>query len=178
MNKDLLKGITRTHMLMTLLFTVFLIVSFVSFHKLHIIDTWPAMFAIFYFFIFEFKKEKIITIFAGAFVGLLIGLALPSAMGCLVPIFGAENSLYLFVGIAIFFVILLGPVAPALFNPITFTYAYLSVINAKSIPSNWLNWLLLMIVGGGILVGGIYGLNCLLRKLGNSNVAETETYHH
>ncbi|PAB61186.1 hypothetical protein CCE28_01805 [Anaeromicrobium sediminis] len=168
------KGITKEHLITTTLMVVWLVICTVILTKLHIHDKWPAFLAVIFFFNVHFDTSSLKTIFGAGAMGLSIGYTMPIILSVLAPIVGGEIAFYMLIGIVLFVIIGLGPIARFLFNPVTFTYALLALLHLKEVPAHTFQWLGIHFLGGALCISGIYGI---VRMMNKNGVHDGEATH-
>ncbi|MCT4635702.1 MAG: hypothetical protein N4A31_05640 [Rickettsiales bacterium] len=154
----------KQHLTTTVSFVTWLVICTAIFHKLHVHATWPAYLVVIFFFNSHFDTSKLKSIFGGGTMGLILGYTFPIILSTLTPIIGPEYAFYALIGITLLAIIGLGPVADFLFNPVTFAYALLVLLNMGEVHEHIFTWLLTHFIGGALCIGGIYGVVKIMHK--------------
>lgn len=157
--------ITKQHFLVTILFVTWLTACNILFMQLKIHDTWPAFFICIFFFAYGLSPNRVKEIYAGAISGLVFGYFLPIFLGAMAPILGVKIALNIYIALVLFIILILGPVAHTLVNPVSFTYALMCLINIEEIHETIAEWGLMTILGGTLIIGGIYGIVKMLEMI-------------
>lgn len=148
---------TKVLVIIGIIVAFWLLVSLVIFSALGIKEGWPAFLALPLFFLAGgTDPKKLIDIFVGGIVGLIMAAAIVPVVTFLVTGAGLpqEAAILLVVGILVFLIIALGGIAPLLFSNYTFVYFTVALIFPTQ---NTLPWLGTLILGGAFFVGA-----CLL----------------
>lgn len=168
--------ITRQHFVVTTLFVAWLVTSNILFMVLNIHHTWPAFFICIFFFAYGLNPGRVKEIYAGAVSGLIFGYLLPFYLGVMAPVLGVKAALNVYIALVLFIILILGPVAHTLVNPVSFTYALMCLIHIEEIHEKIVEWGLMTILGGTFIIGGIYGIGAMMKKIESkrSRVSQTE----
>lgn len=115
---------------------------------------WPMFFVTIFFFALGADVNQIKTIFLSGIVGIVGTYIALQLLNFLTPIIGMVPSLAIILGAILALIIIGGNWLPVCFNNITFAYLTICTINFEIIESSWIGWLVMFIVGGGIILGG------------------------
>ncbi|HKK95139.1 MAG TPA: hypothetical protein VJ916_02285 [Anaerovoracaceae bacterium] len=154
----------KEHLIRTISFVTWLVICTVIFHKLQIHATWPAYLVVIFFFNSHFDISNLKSIFGGGAMGLVLGYTFPTILGTLTPVMGPEYAFYALIAITLLIILGLGPVAHYLFNPVTFAYSLLALINIGEVQEQFFVWLTTHFIGGALCIGGIYGVVKMMNK--------------
>lgn len=154
----------KQHVIRTISFVTWLVICTVIFHKLHVHATWPAYLVVIFFFNSHFDTSQLKTIFGGGTMGLLLGYTFPIIIGAFAPMIGPEYAFYALIGIALLAIIGLGPLAHFLFNPVTFAYSLLVLLNMNVVHEHFFEWLLTHFAGGALCIVGIYAVVKIMNR--------------
>ncbi len=150
-------GISKMHLIMSVIFTIWLVICNVVFETLKVEDTWPAFFICIFFFAYELDNSKIKEIFLGGITGLLIGYTIPIGLSILIARFGQQVGFNTYLALVIFVIIVSKPVAHIWLNPVTFTYALMCLLNLEHVTEMAIVWGATLVLGGALIVSGIAG---------------------
>lgn len=125
---------------------------------------WPMFFVTIFFFAMGADTKKIPSIFAGGAMGLVFALLLGLALTHLTPVIGIVPTLIISLFIILGLVIVGGGYLPVVFNNITFAYLTIATIDMEIIGGSFLGWLLMLLIGGAVILGGCLLLLNLLLK--------------
>jgi len=134
------------------------------------VPTWPMYFVTIFFFAMEADKKKIPSIFMGGTAGILLALLLEKGIGALAPSVGAIPAVSIMLFIILGLIIVGGNYLPWVLNNITFAYMTIATINMEIIDKNIVNWILMLLIGGAIILVGALGAV----KLGTAIVSKGE----
>jgi hypothetical protein len=95
--------------------------------------------------------------FCGGFVGLVLTYALGFGFVVLAPVLGELLAIAILLFIILGVIIVGGAYCPLFLNNAAFAYLTIAAIDLATIGTNFVNYVIVLIIGGGILVGG-----CLL----------------
>ncbi len=157
--------ITKGYLILSVLFVAWLVICNViltDIFKIH--DTWPAFFICIFFFAYELNTGRLKEIFLGAVSGLIIGYTIPIALDMLTPVLGASLGFNLYLAVVLFIIIGSKPIAHTYLNPVTFTYALMCLINVTRVHDHIIEWGVIMLLGGALLVAGLLGVVKVLSK--------------
>ncbi|MEJ8553370.1 hypothetical protein [Tepidibacter sp. Z1-5] len=164
--------ITKAHLKLTTLIVTWLVICNVIFEQLHIHDAWPAFFISVFFFAYELDTKRLKEIFIGAASGLVLGYSIPIVLGILAPIFGPQIAFNMYLAMVLFFIMATKPIAHTALNSITFAYGTLCLMNITEITDHVVEWGLIMVFGGLLLIGGIIGIVKILAKADQGQAAK------
>lgn len=128
------------------------------------IPTWPMFFVTIFFFTLGADTKNIAKIFLSAAMGLVFALLFSLALTHLSPVIGIVPTLIISLFIILGLVIVGGGYLPIIFNNITFAYLTIGTITMEIIGDNFLNWIIMLVLGGAVILGGCLILMNLLMK--------------
>jgi len=117
-----------------------------------------------FFVLTDETKKKLYEIFVGGLVGLASAWLFLMAAMVLTPSLGHLMGAMVPLAIVLIALIVLHPLAPAVFNNVAFTYLIISTINIEQVPANTLAYMITFAVGGAIIIGGASLIIHLLTK--------------
>jgi hypothetical protein len=124
---------------------------------------WPMWFASIFYFISGMTPKAAKETFCGGLFGLVAAYVLLIGIEKMAPVFGstAENPLGgLLPALAVALFIILGVIIiggayfPLFLNNAAFGYLTIAAINLEGIKAGFVNYLIMLVIGGGIMVGG------------------------
>lgn len=122
--------------------------------------TWPMFFVTIFFFALGGDKKNIATIFLSGIVGILFAFGLILFAVAAGPVIGERLAVAIALFVILGLVIVGGNFFPMIFNNITFAYLTIATIDAEQAMSNTIPWILMLLIGGGvILAGSLISLN-------------------
>lgn len=127
--------------------------------------TWPMYFVTIFFFTMGADVKKISSIFLSGAMGIFFAWILIKAIIVMAPVIGETAALMILLFIILGLVIVGGNYCPAIFNNITFAYLTIATINVEIIESCAIPWLLMLLIGGGVILAGAMGSMVLAGKL-------------
>ncbi|MGR5222732.1 hypothetical protein ACPV4B_21155 [Vibrio parahaemolyticus] len=139
------------HFKNTLILVSAMMVGTIIMHELHIVP-WPAFLAVIFYFLFDFDNSKLKMIFSSGVMGLAFGYAFTFLMPAAIQLMGPSLGYYVVLGTALVIVLGLSTVAPTAFNPLTFTYGLLSLLNIQDARAESFTWLITLLILGGFII--------------------------
>jgi hypothetical protein len=115
---------------------------------------WPMWVASIYYFTAGMTLKAAQEAFCGGLVGLIAAYALGAGFEVLAPSLGLLPVLVILLFIILGLIIVGGAYVPIALNNSAFLYLTIATIHLETIGTNFLPYILMLIVGGGILVGG------------------------
>lgn len=125
---------------------------------------WPMYFVTIFFFLLGGDPKKIKSIYLSGIVGICgtyITLQLLKVLG---PIIGMVPALLILLLIVLGLIIVGGNFFPLFFNNMTFAFLTVCTINFEIIESSFVNWILMFLIGGTIILGGALLIAVLVGK--------------
>ena len=130
------------------------------------IPTWPMFFVTIFYFTLGADPKNIAKIFLSGAMGLVFALLFALALQYLAPVIGIVPVLCIALFVILGLVIVGGGYLPIIFNNITFAYMTIGTINMEIIGDMFLNWMIMLILGGAIILGGaLVVLNIVMKQL-------------
>lgn len=168
------KEVSKQAILTSVLITIWIFVVNVVTPLITTAPPWPMFFVTIFFAVLgnDPKNIKMIALSGGA--GILIGFILMTVLGIVAPIFGILPSFLVLLFIALGTIIIGGNWFPLFLNNITFGYLTICAIDIPSIPDMFVSWILMFIIGGVIILGGVFLLGMLAAKICAKDVNSDE----
>ena len=116
--------------------------------------TWPMFMVTVFFYWSHGDKKNIPNIAVGGIVGLVCAYLFEILLGAFAPSMGGLPAAYLTLIIILGILILGGTVCPVACNNFAIGYFTIALIDSTLIKPQFTNWLLMFIIGGGILLAG------------------------
>jgi Protein of unknown function (DUF1097) len=135
------------------------------------VPAWPAYIAWVLFFIEGMNPKKVPSILVGAAVGIGLILLAPYAIGFFAQWLGPDWGRLIYVLLAVYSIFAFGEVIPLLLNNYTFMFVTVAAIALGAPNPNPALWLVVAVVGGGLLIGGILMIG---RWMGASTTTHTQ----
>lgn len=136
-------------------------------HALTHAPAWPMyMTGIFFFLLSDNGTRKLTKIFFGGIAGIVASYAFVELSALLQAPLGSFWALALPLFVMLGLLIVVGHIYPLFLNGVALCYFTICLIDATQVPVLWLDWLLMLLVGGGILLGGVILLLHLLKRAG------------
>lgn len=126
---------------------------------------WPMFFVTIFFFVLGGDVKQIPSIFLSGFVGILLAFVVYSILGVIAPVLGVAGATALLIFIALAIIIVGGNWFPMFLNNITFGYLTVCAIDLTIIPERFAGWMLMLLIGGPIILGGALLLATLAGKI-------------
>lgn len=130
---------------------------------LKISNSWPAFMPFILFAVSGWKMDQLKSIFAGGVVGTLLGALVLQGIYFLVGKTGTYYTYLVPIFIAVFLLVALGDLFPALFNNYAFCFYTVAFAIEKQ---KTFEWILTMLLGGVFFVGSMLFLLKLFIKQG------------
>lgn len=115
---------------------------------------WPMFFISIFYFVHGAEVKHLPMIFVGALTGVLCAMGYVALMPVLAPSMGEQGAATLLLFVVLFLIFVGGAFVPIMFNNVAFAYLTIAAIDMGSITANATSWIVMLLVGGGILVGG------------------------
>ena len=119
--------------------------------------TWPMYFVTIFFFTMGGDVKKISSIFLSGAMGIFFAWMLLKAILVMAPVTGEATAVAILLFIILGLVIVGGNYCPDIFNNITFAYLTIATINIEIVESYAIRWVLMHLIGGGIILTGARG---------------------
>ena len=166
--------ITKEKAVFTSLLLLLIVVGEIIFEELHL-PIWPAFMAMLFYFMSHMNIKEAPGILIGGFFGIfnliLIKLWIPASAAFLG---GPLNAKLVYIVFFIGLIVLLMEVLPWLFNAYAFFYLLVSglaVAVPEPVPNPYL-WIGIELIGGGILIAGVYAARFLTAKVVKVDVSK------
>lgn len=128
-------------------------------------NTWPIFFTTIFFYLQGADEKKVKQIFCGGLFGIFMAWVFVESSSFLAPMVGSLLAAIIPVVLIIFAIIVLGPLAPLLFNTEAFTILTVCTISAELVKANMVQYAVNFIVGGGILLAGAIAISRGVEKV-------------
>ncbi len=115
---------------------------------------WPMFFVTIFFFTMEGNVKKIPSIFLSGAVGIGMTYLIVKGMYILKPLIGIQITTACLIFGALALIIVGGNYLPIVFNNTTFAYLTIAAIDLTIVEDNVLDWMTMLILGGGIILAG------------------------
>jgi hypothetical protein len=113
---------------------------------------WPAYLAWVLFFIEHMNPKQVAPILIGAAVGLVLILLAGPVIGALTPLLGQWAKL-VYVLAVVYSIFAFGEMIPLVLNNYTFMFITVAAVALAAPSPNPVTWLLMAVIGGGMLIG-------------------------
>jgi hypothetical protein len=117
------------------------------------LPAWPAFVAWVLFFGEHMNPKRAPHILIGSATGIGLVILAPSVIGWLAHLTGAEWGRLVYILAAVYAIFAFGEVIPLLLNNCTFMFFTVAGLALAAPKPNPLIWLLIEVVGGGLLIG-------------------------
>ena len=107
-------------------------------------------------------------------MGILMACGLIASVPLLAPLVGEYVAIMIPLAIIIFVIIVFGSVLPVIFNRITFCFLTISCIDSSILLEHAVEYGLVFLIGGGIMVAGCWGILVLCRRFLKKDAPETK----
>jgi hypothetical protein len=153
------QGITKENVVIGLVIAVWAVILMVVLSIFGIMQMWPAFLVMLLFFETGANPKNLINIMVGGIVGLGLAYVVPKIVAAWTPSLTVGGAILLLVFLVISIVIALKDFLPIVFN----NYLMLYWTVAGIIPEqDTAKWMLTLVLGGLLVVGGIIGTLRLL----------------
>ena len=139
------------------------------------LPAWPAFMAMIFFFLGEMNVKKVPNILVGGTAGIAGILLAKPIITLLAPMMGVELATLTFVLVIVYAIVAFGEMVPVVFNNYMFMYLTVSGIAVQAPNPNPLLWMLMTVVGGGLLIAGVIGI---LKLMAATAGASAQVTHH
>ena len=126
---------------------------------------WPMFFVTIFFFTLGGDVKQISSIFLSGLVGIGSAFIVFKLLGVLTPILGGTAAMALLLFLVLALIIVGGSFFPLFFNNITFAYLTICTIDLTIIETSFMNWLLMLVIGGTIILAGAIVIAAAIGKL-------------
>lgn len=126
---------------------------------------WPMFFVTIFFFTLGGDTKQIPSIFLGGIVGISFAFVLMKLLGLFAPLIGELAATALLIFIVLAMIIVGGNSFPLIFNNITFVYLTICAIDMSIIIDSTVEWLIMLVVGGSIILIGAMVIFMLVGKV-------------
>jgi len=132
------------------------------------LPAWPAFMVMVLFFMENGEMKKTGHILAGGLFGILCYVFLTYFKQALLPVMPVEISRILFILIFVYAIVSLGGVLPAILNNFSFIFFLVSGLAGKTPDAGPLTWAAVELIGGGIFILCVKGIDMLTIRLSRS----------
>ena len=157
------KGISTLKLVAGISVAIWILVTIEILGRFNIHQVWPAALVVLFFFLGHADTKNIPNIFVGGVAGLLLAAALPLCVKFLVPMLGLKASIYVVVGVMVFFIVALGDLLHIVFNDYNFAYFTIALIFHEQLTLHWI--LTLVIAGPFFLFTVLYSIKFVMKAL-------------
>lgn len=126
---------------------------------------WPMFFVTIFFFTLGGDVKQILSIFLSGLIGICISFIVIKLLGLLTPIIGGTAAMAILLFVVLALIIVGGSFFPLFFNNITFAYLTICTIDLAIIETSFINWLLMFLIGGAIILAGALVIAATVEKL-------------
>ncbi len=132
-----------------------------------VVPAWPMFLVSIFFFVMGEDLKNIKQIFGGGISGIILMYFLSIALLKLQPIWGKEITMFILLAFMLSLIIIGGNFLPIIFNNITFAFLTVGTINLDPvlIHNSCIGWLMMLIIGGTIILGGIFVIVSIVNKI-------------
>lgn len=130
----------------------FIVITELVTHHLKL-PAWPAYVAWVLFFVEHMNPKRAPHVLIGAAVGIGLVILAPSVIGLLAHLIGADWGRLIYILAAVYAIFALGEMMPLVLNSHTFMLFTVAGLALAAPNPNPLLWLLMEVVGGGLLIG-------------------------
>lgn len=131
------------------------------------IPAWPMFFVSIFFFVMGEDMKNIKPIFGGGITGIILMYVLSVVLLKMQPVLGEAMTMFILLTLILFLIIVGGNFVPTLFNNITFAFLTIGTINLDPvlIHDSCGGWLGMLVIGGIVILGGIFGIVGIVNKV-------------
>jgi hypothetical protein len=156
----------KSRIIFMVLLIVLIEIGEILLHKFNI-TAWPAMVCMILYFFVHMDHRQIPHIVIGSAFGILNYMLINPFIKALTPITGAFPAQLIYIAVFVAAIVLLMDHIPWVFNTSAFLLFVIASIAGKAVPSpDPLNWITVQLVGGTVLILGVFAIQKILKRFG------------